>query len=120
MIKKVPVFRHLSTQQINDLAKSLSLVEYQQGAQVIKQGEFGTQFFVIKSGEVRVEIDGKFIRTMGINVHFGERTLLLGEQRSATVTVDSDKAVLLVLEKDAVLAVLKGQMLEEVTQRIQL
>ena len=32
------------------------------GAHVIKQGEVGASFFVIASGDVNVEIDGKFIR----------------------------------------------------------
>ena len=34
------------------------------GAHVIKQGEVGSSFFVIASGDVNVEINGKFIRCL--------------------------------------------------------
>ena len=57
------IFRHLSTEQINKLVQSFVLQRYRKGAHVIKQGEVGSSFFVIASGEVNVEISGKFIRT---------------------------------------------------------
>ena len=41
------------------------------GAHVIKQGEVGASFFVIASGDVNVEIDGKFIRPKGCRMKGG-------------------------------------------------
>jgi len=41
--------------------------------------------FVIASGEVRILIDGKPIRDLCKNAYFGERSLLSGENRSATI-----------------------------------
>ncbi|CAE7768326.1 PKAR [Symbiodinium sp. CCMP2456] len=118
--KKVHIFRHLSSEQINKLVQSFVLQRYRKGAHVIKQGEVGASFFVIASGDVNVEIDGKFIRTMTKNSYFGERALLFDEPRTATVEVSSPEAELWSIEKSTFSSIVAGKMQQELMHRIRL
>lgn len=118
--KKVHIFRHLSSERITKLVQSFVLQRYRQGAHVIKQGEVGSSFFVIASGDVKVEINGKFIRTMTKNSYFGERALLFDEPRTATVEVSSPEAELWSIEKSTFSSIVKGKMQQELMHRIRL
>lgn len=120
LAKKVHIFRHLSQEQTNNLVKSFVLQRYRQGAHVINQGEMGTAFFVISSGEVKVTIDSREIRTMGKNAYFGERALLFDEPRTASVEVTSTEAELWSIEKKTFSAIVKGNMQAELMHRIRL
>jgi CRP-like cAMP-binding protein len=61
---------------------------------VIKQGDPGTEFFVIKSGEasVKVTTDGvtKVLATLKPGDYFGESALLRDEPRAATVAAETN------------------------------
>lgn len=120
LAKKVHIFRHLSPDQVNNLVKSFVLQVYTHGAQVIKQGEIGSAFFVISSGEVKVSIDSKEIRTMGKNSYFGERALLFDEPRTASVEVTSSECELWSIEKRTFSMIVKGNMQAALMQRISL
>eukprot|EP00931_Biecheleriopsis_adriatica_P075952 TRINITY_DN49718_c0_g1_i1.p1 TRINITY_DN49718_c0_g1~~TRINITY_DN49718_c0_g1_i1.p1 ORF type:complete len:920 (-),score=264.55 TRINITY_DN49718_c0_g1_i1:129-2828(-) len=120
LANKVHIFRHLSGEQISKLVRSFVLQRYRNGAHVIKQGEVGSSFFVIATGEVSVEIDGKFIRTMTKNSYFGERALLFDEARTATVEVASQEAELWSIEKSTFSQIVKGKMQEDLMHRIRL
>jgi len=120
LVKKVAIFRHLSQLQIDALIRSLVSQQYRQGASVIRQGEVGTSLFVIASGEVRIMIDGKSIRDLGKNAYFGERSLLFGENRSATIEVVSSTAQLWSIEKSDFLPLVSEKMQEELIHRIRL
>ncbi|CAE8719440.1 unnamed protein product [Polarella glacialis] len=84
------IFSTLSKQQLQRLAKALDTQLVRAGERIFSQGDQGTHFYIIRSGLVLVEIDGRKIRTQGIGDYFGERALLYSEQRSASVTVAED------------------------------
>jgi len=120
LVKKVHIFRHLSQEQTSNLVKSFVLQRYRKGAFVIKQGEVGSSFFVIASGEVKVTINDIRVRTLGRNAYFGERALLFDEPRTATVEVSSNEAELWSIEKSTFSAIVKGNMQQELMHRIRL
>jgi len=120
LAKKVHIFRHLSQEQMNKLVKSFVLQRYRKGANVIQQGDTGSSFFVISSGEVTVLIDKKKIRTLAKNSFFGERALLFDEARTATVEVSSTEAELWSVEKSTFSQIVKGNMQQELMHRIRL
>ena len=65
-------------------------------------------------------IDGKSIRDLGKNAYFGERSLLFGENRSATIEVVSSTAQLWSIEKSDFLPLVSEKMQEELIHRIRL
>jgi putative ABC transport system ATP-binding protein len=52
---------------------------------IIRQGEMGDKFYLIRRGEVRVIKDGRPILVLGKGEFFGDRALVTGEPRNATV-----------------------------------
>jgi cGMP-dependent protein kinase len=56
------------------------------GGDVFKQGDMGSDFYIIRSGLVQVTIDDRRIRTLGKGDYFGERALLSAEPRSGSIT----------------------------------
>lgn len=65
---------------------------------LFREGEKGTEFFVIKTGRVRVDQRGEKIRELGAGDWFGELALLDRGPRSATVTA-LEKLELLVVNE---------------------
>uniref|UniRef100_A0A0G4FJS5 cGMP-dependent protein kinase n=1 Tax=Chromera velia CCMP2878 TaxID=1169474 RepID=A0A0G4FJS5_9ALVE len=119
-LKKVYIFRNLADAQLDNLAKALKETKFQKGNNVIKQGEMGTKFFVIKNGEVAIYRSEKQIRTCGKGDYFGERALLYDEARTATVTVTSASVDVWAIDRGPFLSVLEGPMLEHLEERIAL
>lgn len=50
----VPLFEHLSSSERAKISDALEVREYKAGQEVVKQGERGTEFFVIVEGEAEV------------------------------------------------------------------
>jgi putative ABC transport system ATP-binding protein len=55
------------------------------GGVVIRQGDLGDKFYLIRRGEVRVIRDGRQRLLLGQGEFFGDRALVTGEPRNATV-----------------------------------
>jgi cGMP-dependent protein kinase len=119
-LKKVHIFRHLSQRATDKLTLSLIYRSYRKGAHVVTQGERGNSLFVLASGEVRVLINGKIVRTLGTNAFFGERALLFNELRTATVEVSSRKAELWIVTKATFMTIVQGKMRQQLMNRIRL
>jgi len=60
------------------------------GATVTAEGGPGDGFFVIETGEAEVTIEGQHRSTLTAGDYFGEIALLLGSNRTATVTARTD------------------------------
>jgi cGMP-dependent protein kinase len=120
LVKKVPLFRHLSQDQTLKLVTLFNIQRYSRDQSVFDQGEVGTCFYVIASGEVIVKINGSVVRTLGKNAYFGERALLFDEPRSATVQVCTAEAELLYVSKDAFKLMMNDNMQQELMHRISL
>jgi len=61
---------------------------------IARQGEIGTGFFVIKSGNVRVVRDGRRIADLGPGEFFGELSVLDGRPRTAQVVASGPTSCL--------------------------
>ena len=92
-LKKSDVFQHLSPTELLNIAQKMKKETFSAGDSVIRQGEEGDKFFIIGSGSVDVLIDvdadghqeRKFIRSMSDGEFFGEKALITGEPRSASI-----------------------------------
>ena len=72
---------------------------FKAGDVIFKQGDRGGEFFVIKTGKVRVQLGNRTLQTLGEGEIFGEMALIDAEPRSATLIADTDCVVVPVGEK---------------------
>ena len=82
----VSFFTPLNGQALERLASALIPVTARPGSPVITQGHMGDRFYIIASGEVRVDVDGTAVRNLGPGDSFGEIALLRQIPRTASVT----------------------------------
>jgi putative ABC transport system ATP-binding protein len=88
-LQKCPLFGRLTPRTLAQVADQMTEEEYSAGAAIIRQGEAGEKFYLIKSGTVDVIVgDGetrRVVASLGPGNYFGETSLLTGAPRNATV-----------------------------------
>jgi CRP/FNR family cyclic AMP-dependent transcriptional regulator len=93
-LKGVPFFSGLSKRELDAVAREVDELDFPAGRVLIRQGEFGHEFFVIVEGTAEVLQDDAAIAEMGPSDFFGELALLEEERRTATVRATSPMRVL--------------------------
>jgi cAMP-dependent protein kinase regulator len=89
-LKKNFVFTSLSEQQLKTILYAFERVKFSSGKEIIKQGEEGDYFYVIRQGKIHYEVDGLVMGRAGAGQSFGELALLYASPRAASVISDSD------------------------------
>jgi len=74
---------------------------------VVRQGDPGDSYFIVRSGTLDVAIDGIQVNTLGPGDGFGEIALLRDIPRTATITTTSP-VELFALDREPFLAVVTG------------
>ena len=69
------------------------------GSVIFREGEAADRLFVIKSGEVRIQIGNRTIAELSAGDIFGEMALIDNEPRSATAVAMTDVELVPVSEK---------------------
>jgi CRP-like cAMP-binding protein len=87
---RVPLFSDLDERELRLLADSMRERTFPAGVIVIAEGTAADSFFVINDGDADVTVLGERRGTMVPGDYFGEIALLLGTERTATVTARSD------------------------------
>ena len=93
LLRRIAIFAPLPPAEQEHLAHELVPVHADAGQAVVREGEIGDRFYVVRSGELEVSVDGKGVRTLSAGDHFGEIALLRDVPRTATVTATSDVAL---------------------------
>lgn len=78
---------------------------FKTGEVIFRAGEPGNELFVVRSGEVDIQIGGQTVETVGANGVFGEMALVDAGPRSATATARADCVVVPVGERQFLLLV---------------
>ena len=92
----VPMFRALSAKQLQTLGKQAETVGVGIGHELVREGDRGTEFFVVLAGEVSVVSGGTEVAVLKEGDFFGELALLDPAPRDATVTALSPVEVLVI------------------------
>jgi cytochrome P450 len=82
-------FAGCSDDELAALAETAYPLAFDAGESLVRQGEPSPDVFVIAEGTADVVIDGLVVATLGPDALVGERGVLTGEARSATVTATS-------------------------------
>jgi CRP/FNR family transcriptional regulator, cyclic AMP receptor protein len=69
------------------------------GEVLFKSGDAGDYMYLVRSGEIEIERDGKVIETLSAGGIFGEMALIDGSPRSATARAKTDAEVAPINEK---------------------
>lgn len=97
-LEGVPLFEGLAAGELDALAARLREREVETGSEVIRQGEHGTEFFVIAAGSLEIRIDARPVNVLGPGKFLGELALLFGAPRNASA-VALEPTSLLVMDK---------------------
>lgn len=102
-LKRCPVFKDSDPSLLADISNSMHRETHPAGAIIIKQGDVGDKFYIIRSGRVGVikETDGKAetVEELSTGDFFGELALLRKELRAATIKA-IDEVEVLILSKE--------------------
>lgn len=96
LIGKVPLFAGCSKKELTEVAKIAHPIEYGTGHVLIRQGEHGSECYVVVDGEVDIERDGVKLNTLGPGDMVGEVALISPIVRTATVTTTSPVELLVI------------------------
>jgi CRP-like cAMP-binding protein len=96
LLQQVPLFRELSTRQLDQIARLADEVDVPAGKRLATTGETGHELFVIIEGTASVNAArGRTVR-LGPGDFFGEMSLVDGGPRSATVEAATNMRLLVV------------------------
>ena len=88
-LQKCVVFANQTPDALTQIVEKMTLEKFPVGATIIRQGAPGDNFYLIRKGRVAVvaEKDGleRMVATLTEGDFFGERALMTGEPRNATI-----------------------------------
>lgn len=95
LLERCELFSYLDPLIRNKLLEVLATQVFTNSI-IIREGEPGDNVYIVKSGRVKLSIDGEYVKDLGEGGYFGEQSLLNESIRTATVTA-IDTAVLICL-----------------------
>lgn len=89
LLRQMPLFASMNAREIQMLTRRLKLATHAPGEVIIRQGEAGDRFYIVKQGEVEVsQADERGVTEVVARLHrgnyFGELALLRDAPRNAT------------------------------------
>ena len=84
-LRAVPMLEALPVATIEQLAGALEHADVEPGHTLVRQGERGEYFYILRSGRADVLQDGRLVSTLGAGECFGEIALLHDRPRTATI-----------------------------------
>jgi putative peptide zinc metalloprotease protein len=103
----LPFFRGLEPQELDRIAPRLVTRRFVAGAVVVREGDAGDGYYIVRDGEAEVTAGGAVLRRLRRGDGFGELALLFGVPRTATVTAVTD-LVLASLPRDDFARLVRG------------
>jgi CRP-like cAMP-binding protein len=93
------ILEHLTSSQLTGFAMFGETVTLPRGAAVVREGDPAEAFYVLLSGHLHAAVGGRAVGELAEGDGFGETALLQGGQRTATITVVSADAEVLVMSR---------------------
>ena len=107
-LQSVPLFRHLSFEELLRVMDIAQVEHYEAGAQIVAQGTASDRLFVLAAGSVCVVKDGTTLATLPAGSLFGEMGLLDEAPRSADVLA-AEPVRLMAIARDDFFALLRRE-----------
>jgi CRP-like cAMP-binding protein len=85
-LRSIPLFSGMSDGSIEIIAGIVREASFPSGASLVREGEPGDSFLIIRTGSATVEQGGRTLRELGAGDFLGEIALIDGGRRTASVT----------------------------------
>ena len=85
-LRQAPLFGELTDKELGEVSMRSEDMDFPAGKVLCREGELGSEFYVIMDGEAEVTRQGKALATHGSGSFFGEISLVEDVPRNATVT----------------------------------
>ena len=102
LIRHLPLFELCSKRDLRRIAALAVEREIDEGSELIREGEPGTEFYVVVDGEIDVRRRGRRVASLGAGSYVGEIALLSRSPRTATVVATTPLRVLAIAGRDFV------------------
>jgi CRP/FNR family cyclic AMP-dependent transcriptional regulator len=100
LLRRVPLFERCSKRDLGKIGSLAREVEYPAGTPVVREGEPGSELFIIVDGEVDVRTRARKLATLAAGNYFGEIALITGSPRTASVTTGTPVRALVIKGRD--------------------
>jgi len=99
VLQDIFLFKNLKDEQIDHTVRRLQIQEFAANEIVCRQGDDAKHFYLIQEGTILIRKEQLVLRTLGTWDYFGERGLLMNENRSATCQA-IEPCICLALDKE--------------------
>jgi MFS family permease len=106
-LRSIAMFAPLPAPTLESLASNLELVEVPAGETIFRQGDAGDHFYIVDSGEIEIEIDGREANVLRPGDSFGEIALLRDIPRTGTARARKETK-LYALDREAFVGAVTG------------
>jgi CRP-like cAMP-binding protein len=93
-LQSIPLFESLPRDARAVIARHSDAIDIEEGTELVRQGEFAYEFFVIEDGSAEVLRNGEHIADLGPGDFLGEMGIVGKVVRNATVTATSPSKVI--------------------------
>jgi CRP/FNR family transcriptional regulator, cyclic AMP receptor protein len=100
VLRGVPLFSGMTDRALDAIADLASETTFDAADDLVREGEPGDSFLILRSGSAQVLVGGQAIRELGPGDFLGEISLIDGGPRTATVRATEPIAALLVRRED--------------------
>lgn len=90
VLRRVPLFADLDQAELESLSDAMRERSFSAGEQVTAEGAPSDGLFVVDRGRAAVAVEGQARGALNPGDYFGEIALLMGSERTATVTAATD------------------------------
>ena len=98
-LKKSYLFKNLSENTLESIAKNMKKEKFNKGDYIIKEGTYGNTFYLISKGKVTITKDGKPLRVLEQGECLGEKSLLSNDSLRTASAIAEDKVICYVIYK---------------------
>jgi cAMP-dependent protein kinase regulator len=98
-LRSVPLFDSLSKDERRTVAQHADEIEVPDGTELVRQGDFAYEFFVLEEGTAEVVRDGERVAELGPGDFLGEMGIVSQAVRNATVVAKSPVRAIVIDEQ---------------------
>jgi serine/threonine protein kinase len=94
VLRTLTFFHEFSHAEIWEVLRASDWHEYKDGDDIVREGEIDDRFYIIVTGKVSVEANGRNVGTLASGECFGETSYVRGAKRQASIKADGAVTIL--------------------------